>query len=66
MAHEKILTSSEIKNLRMQGTISETEIALFVGDLLVAENVLTKERRILQDSSNSLKEGSNSKRLLRG
>ncbi len=66
MTHEKILTNGEIRNLRSQGVISESEIALFVGDLLVAENVLSKERRILQDANVSLSEGSTSKKLLRG
>ena len=36
------------KNLRENNLIAETEIALQSGDLILAENVLTKERRILQ------------------
>jgi hypothetical protein len=58
---ETPLTEREIKQMRMSGMISENEIALKVGDLLVAENVLTRERRILQESVNE-----NGKRILKG
>ena len=58
---ETVLTEREIKQMRMSGMISENEIAIKVGDLLVAENVLTRERRILKESVNE-----NGKRVLKG
>ena len=43
-----IYSDNTQKTLRENNLISETEIALQSGDLILAENVLTKERRILQ------------------
>tara|TARA_B000000557_G_C20553442_1_gene349922 strand:+ start:338 stop:523 length:186 start_codon:yes stop_codon:yes gene_type:complete len=59
---EKQLTLAEHEDLRTRGLILETEIAIISGDLLVAENVVTKSRRIV-GKSNVLNE---SKRLLKG
>jgi len=50
MSIEKILADSEIKNLRDKGILQECEVAIQVGDIVVAENVLTKSRRVLDSS----------------
>jgi len=44
---EKPVTNSDLEKLRQSGLITEQEVALVVGDVLLAENVVTKERRIL-------------------
>ena len=62
---EKYLDESELKFLRDQGVILNSEVALEIGDLLVAEDVLRKTRRIIE-KSNRVKEGIESKRLLKG
>jgi len=63
MSIEKILSDLDIKNLREMGILQQCEVAIRVGDILVAENVLTKSRRVL-DSSLVLSESS--KRILKG
>jgi abortive infection bacteriophage resistance protein len=45
---ERLLKDAELKILREQGIISEDEIALWVGDLVVAENVCNRNRRVIQ------------------
>jgi len=60
---EKILTEAEIKSLRNKGVITKSEIALQNGDLFVAENVLTKERRIFSMPSGM---DESKKQLLKG
>ena len=52
----------DIQKLRKAGLVNNNEIVLKTGDLFVAENVLTKERRILSGAKVLLSE---SKRLLR-
>jgi len=59
-----MLTSQQLANLRERGLISEQEFAYIAGDLLVAENVTSNEKRVVGES-NILSE-SNSKRLLKG
>ena len=43
---EKPVTSSDLEKLRQSGLITEQEVALIAGDVILAENVVTKERRI--------------------
>ncbi len=59
-----ILSNEKIQALRELSVISENEVAYSQGDLLVAVNVVTQERRVL--SSNILKEETTAKRLLKG
>ena len=59
---EKPVTSSDLEKLRQSGLITEHEVALVVGDVLLAENVITKERRILNAGSILLE---STRRLLR-
>ena len=49
--------------LRRQGIISKNEIAYYSGDLIVAENVITKARRVVNEASSVISE---SKRILKG
>jgi hypothetical protein len=60
---ENALTNNELTTLRSAGLLDENEIALRSGDLIVAENVVTKKRRVL-DTSGLLNEGN--KRVLKG
>jgi hypothetical protein len=59
---DKQLNQIEQEELRDRNLISETEVALVSGDLLIAENVVTKSRRIIGKAS-VLTEN---KRLLKG
>lgn len=61
---EKILTDTELRILRTMGAISSDEIAYRVGDLVVAENVLTKARRTLTENIGVVSESS--RELLKG
>ena len=47
---EKQLSVSDLQKLRHEKLIEDNEIALLVGDVVVAENVVTKTRRVLQTS----------------
>lgn len=61
---EKILNESELRTLRGMGVITTDEVAYRIGDLIVAENVLTKERRSLNEPNTTFSESN--KRLLKG
>ena len=66
-----ILEDSVQQRLRSSAIIAENEVAIRVGDLYVAENVLTKERRQLSLSeallsANSVNESASSRELLKG
>lgn len=57
------LSANELSALRLNNLIESNEIAFRFGDLYVAENVVTKERRVLQNASRVLNEG---RRVLKG
>lgn len=61
-ANEFPVSDRDIQKLREAGLVNNNEIVLKAGDLFVAENVLTKERRLLGGAKVLLSE---SKRLLR-
>ncbi len=61
--NEQTLTSQQLNKLRFENIISSEEIVYKSGDLYIAENVLTKDRRILTGCETLLKEG---KRILKG
>ena len=63
MSIEKILEDSDIKSLREKGILQECEVAIQIGDIVVAENVLTKSRRVL-DSNLILSEST--RKILKG
>ncbi len=61
------------RKLRSNNIISGEEVALMSGDLYLAENVLTKERRLLQGSQieqyiavNTIQEATTKAQLLKG
>lgn len=45
---EKPVSGNDMLKLRKAGLIFENEIAVVVGDVVVAENILTKSRRVLE------------------
>tara|TARA_B100000287_G_C20293383_1_gene646840 strand:+ start:228 stop:416 length:189 start_codon:yes stop_codon:yes gene_type:complete len=51
--------------LRQQGLISGNEIAYLKGDLWIAENVISSEKRILEQVPKGIVESAN-KRVLKG
>jgi hypothetical protein len=59
------LSSQNINFLREREIITTTETAYWAGDILVAENVITGEKRVLHEGASLLKE-SNSPTLLKG
>ena len=61
---KRVLTPEQISNLRNQNKILPEEYAYIAGDLLVAENIKTSEKRVLGNASEVLQEGS--KRILKG
>jgi len=63
MSIEKILSDLDIKRLRDKGVLQECEVAIQVGDILIAENVLTNVRRVL-DSNLIISESS--RKILKG
>lgn len=62
---ESYLTDLEQNLLRQQGIIASTEVAKRVGDLLVAEDVTSGTRRII-DRSAVIAEVSPSRQVLKG
>lgn len=69
-----MIYSDETQKLfREKQFITEHEIVISSGDLILAENVLTKERRILERelvqsylSSNNIRESKSTSQLLKG
>ena len=60
---EKNLNAHDLKKLRDASLLNDSETALMIGDIIVAENVITKERRVLDVSSLLLE---SNKRVLKG
>jgi hypothetical protein len=60
---EKPLNDTDITKLRDQGLLSNDETALMVGDVVIAENVISKQRRVL-DCNGLLLEST--RRILKG
>jgi hypothetical protein len=59
------LKNEELRLLREAGALKENEVAFRTGDLVVAEDVLSKARRVLDNASKILQENSN-RRVLKG
>ena len=73
MSIETVLPNNMLLELRNKSIISENEVAISVGDLYYAKDVLTNEKRVLESSTinsinsdSSLSESTNSKTLLKG
>ena len=58
------LPEDQLALMRANGIIASDEIAMTEGDLLVAVNVLTGAKRLLQDKPR--RESTSTKRLLKG
>ena len=58
------LSDDKIKTLRDNGVLKNDETVYYSGDLLIAENVITKERRVLDSDFKRLIESN--QRLLKG
>jgi len=65
MTTTRAIEGDELQQLRKEGTISENEIAILEGDLILAKNVLTQERRIIGKATDIITENSK-KRILKG
>lgn len=60
---EKVVSKMELDTLRDKGIINNQEIAIKIGDLLVAENVVSRTRRVISEGLLVLDE---TKKLLKG
>ena len=60
----KELDKNALQKLRQAGILLEKEMAFLSGDLIVAENVITKDRRIVEGASRIIAESN--KRILKG
>jgi len=72
MSTESVLPDHMLQELRSRGVIRQQEVAISIGDLYYAKNVLTNEKRIIENNivsvlnkNESLKEN-NAKTLLKG
>ena len=61
-----VLNDRQLAELRKKGIITDEEIAILEGDILVAKNVVTEARRIIGSSSDLISEGNDNKRVLKG
>ena len=59
------ITNEQIAAMRASGQITDQEIAILEGDLIVAKNVVTEARRIIGSAKDMLTE-STKKRVLKG
>ena len=59
------ITNEHISAMRASGQITDQEIAILEGDLIVAKNVVTEARRIIGSANDVLTE-STKKRVLKG
>ena len=63
--HEMSISNEQIAAMRASGQITDQEIAILEGDLIVAKNVVTEARRIIGKANDVLVE-STQKRVLKG
>ena len=63
--YEMSISNEQIAAMRASGQITDQEIAILEGDLIVAKNVVTEARRIIGKANDVLVE-STQKRVLRG
>lgn len=62
--HKKQLSADQLDALRTRALISSNEVAYITGDLLIAEDVLTNNKRVVGESA-LISEGAN-RRVLKG
>ena len=65
MSDYKMIEGVQLKTLRDRGLVGKEEVVFTTGDLVVAENVITKNRRVL-GGTEILIETNVNKRLLKG
>ena len=63
--YEMSISNEQIVAMRASGQITDQEIAILEGDLIVAKNVVTEARRIIGKANDVLTE-STKKRVLKG
>jgi len=51
-SHESVLPTVQQAELRNRGVIQKSEVAIQVGDLLVAEDVVSRNRRVITEGVN--------------
>jgi len=61
-AVKKQISKEQLEELRTSGQLASDEIAWISGDLVVAENVITNQKRIISETKNLFEQ----KRLLKG
>ena len=72
MSNEKVLSNNILQQLRINGLISEQEVVISVGDLYYAKDVLSNQKRIVENSiidqinNTTITENSNNKTILKG
>ena len=66
MSNETVLGLSDLLKLRENNVITDQEVAIQVGDLFFARNVITEERRLINIENNSINETKSNQRLLKG
>ncbi len=59
MTNQKYLNSIQLERLRSSEILSREEVAYWAGDILVAEHVITGEKRALHEGARVLNESSN-------
>lgn len=59
---ERSVTPTDMERLRSAGLIYENEVAVVIGDRIIAENILDKTRRVVETGGLILE---SNKRLLR-
>ena len=62
---KQLLGSQEVTSLKQRGMLQDEEYAFVEGDVVMAENVKTQDKRVLGKANEILAE-SGSKRVLRG
>lgn len=63
--YEMSITNEQIAAMRASGQITDQEIAILEGDLIVAKNVVTEARRII-GSANDIIVESTKRQVLKG
>ncbi len=72
MSAEKVLPNNILQQLRVNGLISEQEVVISVGDLYYAKDVLSNQKRIVENAiidqinNITITENSNNRKILKG
>ena len=72
MSAETVLPNNILQQLRVNGLISEQEVVISVGDLYYAKDVLSNQKRIVENAiidqinNITITENSNNRKILKG